>query len=122
MTYEEALTYLTAHGQQHLLRYYPTLTPAQQEHLLEQISNLHLERPQFQNREAAAQQRGHFAPLGAVTLEQIAEKADEYHRQFVMPKWEPFCWLVDRAPVWDSITPRACTTWARHGICTSLNA
>ena len=47
MTYEEALTYLTAHGQQHLLRYYPTLTPAQQEHLLEQISNLHLERPQF---------------------------------------------------------------------------
>ena len=40
MTYEEALTYLTAHGQQHLLRYYPTLTPAQQEHLLEQISNL----------------------------------------------------------------------------------
>ena len=80
MTYEEALTYLTAHGQQHLLRYYPTLTPAQQEHLLEQISNLHLERPQFQNREAAAQQRGHFAPLGAVTLEQIAEKADEYRR------------------------------------------
>ena len=55
MTYEEALTYLTAHGQQHLLRYYPTLTPAQQEHLLEQISDLHLERPQFQNREAAAQ-------------------------------------------------------------------
>lgn len=80
MTYEEALTYLTAHGQQHLLRYYPTLTPAQQKHLLEQISNLHLERPQFQNREAAAQQRGHFAPLGAVTLEQIAEKADEYRR------------------------------------------
>ena len=80
MTYEEALTYLTAHGQQHLLRYYPTLTPAQQEHLLEQISDLHLERPQFQNREAAAQQRGHFAPLGAVTLEQIAEKADEYRR------------------------------------------
>ena len=57
MTYEEALTYLTAHGQQHLLRYYPTLTLAQQKHLLEQISNLHLERPQFQNREAAAQQR-----------------------------------------------------------------
>ena len=80
MTYEEALTYLTAHGQQHLLRYYPTLTLAQQKHLLEQISNLHLERPQFQNREAAAQQRGHFAPLGAVTLEQIAEKADEYRR------------------------------------------
>lgn len=45
MTYEEALTYLTAHGQQHLLRYYPTLTPAQQEHLLEQISNLHLNAP-----------------------------------------------------------------------------
>ena len=41
MTYEEALTYLTAHGQQHLLRYYPTLTLAQQKHLLEQISNLH---------------------------------------------------------------------------------
>ena len=45
MTYEEALTYLTAHGQQHLLRYYPTLTLAQQKHLLEQISNLHWNGP-----------------------------------------------------------------------------
>ena len=80
MTYQEASAYLAEHGQEHLLRYYDTLTPEQQQHLLEQIANLHLERPQFQNRNAMTQKRGTFAPLGAVTLEEIAEKADEYRR------------------------------------------
>ena len=78
MTYEQALAYLTEHGQEHLLRYYDQLTPEQQAHLLEQIEGLQLERPQFQNRDAAAQKRGSFAPLGAATLEQIAEKSEEY--------------------------------------------
>ena len=78
MTYEQALAYLTEHGQEHLLRYYDQLTPEQQAHLLEQIEGLQLERPQFQNRDAAAQKRGSFAPLGAATLEQIAEKSAEY--------------------------------------------
>ncbi|MFR6496093.1 MAG: hypothetical protein ACLUOF_06585 [Ruminococcus sp.] len=55
MTYEQALAYLTEHGQEHLLRYYDQLTPEQQAHLLEQIEGLQLERPQFQNRDAAAQ-------------------------------------------------------------------
>ena len=62
MTYEQALAYLTEHGQEHLLRYYDQLTPEQQAHLLEQIEGLQLERPQFQNRDAAAQKRGSFAP------------------------------------------------------------
>ena len=78
MTYEEALQYLTAHGQAHLLRYYDTLTPPQQTHLLNQIAELHLERPQFQDRSALTQKRGHFAPLGALTLEEIAKKQEEY--------------------------------------------
>ena len=80
MTYEQALAYLTEHGQEHLLRYYDQLTPEQQAHLLEQIEGLQLERPQFQNRDAAAQKRGSFAPLGAATLEQIAEKSEEYRK------------------------------------------
>ena len=45
MTYEQALAYLTEHGQEHLLRYYDQLTPEQQAHLLEQIEGLQLERP-----------------------------------------------------------------------------
>lgn len=48
MTYEQALAYLTEHGQEHLLRYYDQLTPEQQAHLLEQIEGLQRERPQFQ--------------------------------------------------------------------------
>lgn len=64
MTYEQALAYLTEHGQEHLLRYYVQLTPEQQAHLLEQIEGLQLERPQFQNRDAAAQKRGQLCAPG----------------------------------------------------------
>lgn len=80
MTYTEALQYLTAHGQAHLLRFYDTLTSRQQTHLLEQIAQLDLERPQFQDRNALTQKRGKFAPLGALTLTQIAENKEAYRK------------------------------------------
>lgn len=80
MTYTEAKQYLTAHGQEHLLRFYDTLTVSQQQHLLEQISALRLERPQFQDRNALVQKRGKFAPLGALTQEEMQNKKAEYRK------------------------------------------
>lgn len=80
MTYQEALQYLTAHGQAHLLRFYDTLPQQKQERLLEQISDLRLERPQFQDRSALIQKRGKFSPLGALTLEEIHANEETYRK------------------------------------------
>lgn len=80
MTYEEALQYLTAHGQEHLLRFYDNLLPQQQEKLLGQISGLGLERPQFRDRSALTQKRGKFSPLGALTLEEIRANEETYRK------------------------------------------
>ncbi|MGN1404066.1 MAG: UTP--glucose-1-phosphate uridylyltransferase [Ruminococcus sp.] len=80
MTYPEALQYLTAHGQEHLLRFYDTLQPQQQEKLLGQIADLELERPQFQDRSTLTQKRGRFSPLGALTLEEIRANEETYRK------------------------------------------
>lgn len=80
MTYSEALQYLTAHGQEHLLRFYDTLLPQQQEKLLGQIADLGLGRPQFRDRSALTQKRGEFSPLGALTLEEIRANEETYRK------------------------------------------
>lgn len=80
MNYTEAKTYLKIHGQEHLLRFYDDLTAQQQSHLLDQIAELNLDRPQFQNRNNVTQKRGTFQPLGALTLEQMQTKAAHYRQ------------------------------------------
>lgn len=78
MNYTEAKQYLARHGQEHLLHFYDTLTPPQQESLLAQIAGLGLERPQFRDRNALTQKRGEFAPLGALTIEEIRKNEAKY--------------------------------------------
>ena len=78
MNYTEAKQYLARHGQEHLLHFYDTLTPPQQESLLAQIAGLGLERPQFRDRNALTQKRGEFAPLGALTMEEIRKNEAKY--------------------------------------------
>ncbi len=80
VNYQEALQYLTAHQQEHLLRYYHDLAPQQQQKLLAQIAQLHLERPQFRDRNALTQARGTFSPLGALTLDQIKANQEKYRK------------------------------------------
>ncbi len=79
MTYDEALIYLTKHHQEHLLRFYETLTVSQQESLLSQIATLDLDRPQFTAGGFPKQKRGKFEPLGALTLDKIAANKEKYH-------------------------------------------
>lgn len=78
MNYQEAYDYLAAHQQTHLLQFYDTLSQPQQENLLSQIDDLRLDRPQFQEHGASAQKRGTFAPLKAMTLDEIAENRTHY--------------------------------------------
>lgn len=78
MNYQEAYQLLAAHHQTHLLQYYDTLSPQQQECLLSQIAGLNLDRPQFCNRDALKQKRGKFEPLGALTLDEIQNDAERY--------------------------------------------
>ncbi len=78
MTKNEALAFLTPLGQEHIMRYYDTLSPERQQHLLDQIADLNPESPQFKDPSALEQKRGKFDPLGALTLSSIAEDADKY--------------------------------------------
>ena len=78
MQYQEAYDRLEQYGQTHLLRYYDTLSAAEQEALLQQISEM-----DFSVLERAAHEeapKGKIEPLGACTISEIAEKQDTYRK------------------------------------------
>ena len=72
MQYQEAYNRLEQYGQTHLLRYYDTLSAAEQAALLQQISEM-----DFSVLERAAHEeapKGKIEPLGACTISEIAER------------------------------------------------
>ena len=75
--YNSALKLLEEYKQTHILKYYNELTAEQQEELLSQI-----ERTDFSVleslRNSVEAQRGHFEPLGAVTIEETEKNNEEY--------------------------------------------
>ncbi|MBQ9899326.1 MAG: UDPGP type 1 family protein [Ruminococcus sp.] len=78
---DSAKKILAQYGQEHLLRYYDELTEAEQKDLLSQIDLIDfsvLDNLKAENRFTA--QRGEFAPLGAVTIADIAANKDEYRK------------------------------------------
>ena len=78
MRYQEAYNRLEQYGQTHLLRYYDTLSAAEQAALLQQISEM-----DFSVLERAAHEeapKGKIEPLGACTISEIAEKQDTYRK------------------------------------------
>ncbi len=78
MQYQEAYNRLEQYGQTHLLRYYDTLSAAEQAALLQQISEM-----DFSVLERAAHEeapKGKIEPLGACTISEIAEKQDTYRK------------------------------------------
>lgn len=80
MTFEQARAKLSEAGQEHLLRYYDELNEEQKEKLLCQIEQLDMELPGMVEHGVAEAERGKLAPLGAVTLEEIAEKRESYEK------------------------------------------
>ncbi len=78
MTISEATEKLRSCKQQHLLRWYDTLSETAQEELLRQIDDLDLHLLDVFAAHQSEADRGVLEPLGAVTLDEIAEKHDEY--------------------------------------------
>lgn len=77
MTRTEAAEKLTVYGQEHLLRFYDSLESGSQDKLLSQIESLNL-KVLDQLEENHAPERGHFEPLGALTLGEIEENMAKY--------------------------------------------
>lgn len=80
MTYEEALHKLAPAGQEHLLQYYEEINEEQKKFLLRQIEDLDLSLLELIQDGAKEVEKGKLEPLGAVTLEEIAQKRNEYEK------------------------------------------
>ena len=77
MTKQEAISKLQSYNQPHLLRFYDTLNAEQQDALLAQIERLDLSvLAQLHDEENST--RGSFEPLGALTLEEIAQSSEKF--------------------------------------------
>ena len=81
MTYEEALQKLSPAGQEHLLQYYDELDPRQKDSLLAQIGDLDLSLLDLVKKGAGEIEKGKLEPMGAVTLEEIREKREQYEKR-----------------------------------------
>ncbi len=80
MTYEEALHKLAPAGQEHLLQYYEELSTEQQKYLLLQIEDLDLSLLDLIQDGVKEIPKGKLEPLGAVTLDEIAAKREQYEK------------------------------------------
>lgn len=80
MTLEQAKVKLSDAGQEHLLQYYDELTKEQKDYLLDQIESLDLELLKLVEHGVAQTERGTLAPLGAVTLEEIAKNRGYFEK------------------------------------------
>lgn len=78
MTFEQAKTVLKERDQEQLLRFYDQLSEKEQEELLGQIASLDLGLLDLLGQENASTEKGKLEPLGAVTVEEIETKKDEY--------------------------------------------
>ncbi len=80
MNYDQALSKLTAAGQEHVMQYYGTLNEEQKESLLTQIENTDFSVLGSLEQKDGAGKRGKITPLAAMQLPQIREKEQEFRQ------------------------------------------
>lgn len=78
MTYEEAYRKLSPVGQEHLLKYYEELNGQEKKSLLQQIEELDISLLDLTKDGVKEVPKGKLAPLGALTLEEIDNKKEEF--------------------------------------------
>ncbi len=78
MTYEEAYQKLSPVGQEHLLKYYEELNGQEKKSLLQQIEELDISLLDLTKDGVKEVPKGKLAPLGALTLEEIDDKKEEF--------------------------------------------
>lgn len=79
-SYQEAKTFLSNYGQEQVLRFYNTLSLAEQQNLLNQIFSLNLDRFSKYLESNLSKKRGHFEPVSAVTISEIATNKERYKK------------------------------------------
>jgi len=77
MNYSQAKKVLDEHGQGHILQYYESLNEEQRESLLKQIESLDFSLLEHIGKSQNIK-RGQFAPLGAVEIEEIQARKEEF--------------------------------------------
>ncbi len=78
MTFEEAKIKLQTAGQEHLLSWYEELTEDGKMALLRQIGELDLGLLKLLEKGSSETEKGKLAPLGALTIEEIAKKSEVF--------------------------------------------
>lgn len=80
MDYAQAKKLLHEHGQSHVLDFYGELSQQEKESLLDSIESIDWRIFNALSSDDVVSGRGKFEPLGALTIEEIAEKKDEYEK------------------------------------------
>lgn len=80
MTYDAAQGKLREAGQEHVLRFYNELKPEEQESLLAQIEKTDFAVLENVKHRGKAMERGVFAPLDALELDEIERRKEEFER------------------------------------------
>lgn len=78
MNYSEALEKLDSCGQEHVLKYYGELSEKSQKSLLSQIENLDMSLLKCFGKKNTSAKRGNFKPLGAVTIDEVKKRYNEF--------------------------------------------
>ncbi|MBO4878105.1 MAG: UDPGP type 1 family protein [Ruminococcus sp.] len=80
LDFNEAKSRLAEYGQEHLLRFYNELAPDEQASLLRQIEEIDFSVVEAVKSADSPAPRGTFAPIGAVTVGDIAANSDSYRK------------------------------------------
>lgn len=78
MDYIQAEKLLREHGQEHVLRFYDELSDREKKNLLDQIASIDWRIFEVLSASDVMANRGKFEPLGALTVEEIAERKQEF--------------------------------------------
>lgn len=79
MTRQEAENILEEHQQEHVLRWFDTLSPAEQTQLLQQIANIHWDEIALAGKQDKLPV-GELTPLGVVDIAEITRRRDEFEK------------------------------------------
>ena len=120
MNYENAYKLLEEKGQLHLLKYYDTLSEAEQATLLNQISEIDFSLIDMIGHNSSGSDSD-IAPVAALQMDSIAENMIYTRTQALKPSklaiWHWSSWQVVRAPVLDSPVLREPSTSVSPRIC-----
>lgn len=80
MNFKEALEKLDKYGQGHLLKYYDEISETEKMALLSDIEKLDLSFIDIFNESKNTDERGNFSPIGAVKIDEVKERYEEFNK------------------------------------------